>query len=473
MAIEAAAGASSGAATQVTARNDTADAAEQADADVVLAQATDETPAPAPAPGATVAETVRAQACSWYGSAPVDSQLAAVDALRRDPRIDDTVQAMDADRNIVGRSALATTIDCIKDPAARRELVDVLATRTNDTTAEIVRSEFEQLARSVTTTAPAAMRTLEPNVWEVRFNAVRLGVPPNGAAFDPAPYADLMRPADPGAPFTGAGATGIDPTQAPGAEISRAIVRELLTLDNPANPPQGTRLWDYANPLTKDGAPYWSEFSSRPVEQRIRQAELFLSQPVASPMKDVWGPTPPSRADVIAAAAAHYNLDPATVGAFMLTEQWDQSQLEDSKDYAALTVRAGSVGIAQIHTHTAGAGAIRDTVSDKTMAWSGVRQDVGRLLSDDVVSIFGAARYIRQVADQGAALTAPPAGAATGFPGLDLGSLAGNSAAWSRDTLRAVGSEYTSRAWDGKWVSGWGSLVATARDEIVASGVFR
>jgi hypothetical protein len=141
------------------------------------------------------------------------------------------------------------------------------------------------------------------------------------------------------------------------------------------------------------------------------------------------------------------------------------------------------------------------------------------MLSDDVINIFGAARYIRSVADQGAAVpmseldrmtreayikarrkkisadpqyaqlsqtqkealvqsyaaSLPPRGQGLvlqRLPGLDLTAYAGHSANWPQSNIVALGSEYTSKAWDGGWHQAWGQFVAEAKKDVDASGVF-
>jgi hypothetical protein len=94
------------------------------------------------------------------------------------------------------------------------------------------------------------------------------------------------------------------------------------------------------------------------------------------------------------------------------------------------------------------------------------------LLASDEYNIFAAARYIRQVANQGSTLSlaALPNTAAT-YPGINLPAYAGNSSTWPPDNIRALGSEYTSTAWDDSLVSAWGEFVYQAYLDVVATGL--
>ena len=468
----------------------------QGDANVILAQ---QVGGPEAVPAATekappsVADQVRELTSyslfDW--SVTQQDQQRVVQLLGTDPNLNGTLRDLAGDPNFAGTTSLTAVINRVNDPAQRRDLIDVMARGSDAANADVVRKELGRLDTPVVGgPGGAAGVSVNENLFQVRFNAVRLGVPTSGPTFDRAPYADLIS-ANPGAAFTGAGATGIDPTSAPGVPLGDQLAMAWEKWRGTDEEPGSTSA-RYDNPL---GA---LDTGLSPAD-RARQAELFLRQPVASPMSDVWGPTPPTRAQVIEVAARTYNLDPATLAGFLLAEQRDQSQLEDAKDYAAVANanHNGSVGLGQIVISTARKDdLLADTVSPDTMRKAG-NPAVARMLSDDVVSIFGAANYIRRVADAGAAIptsvldqrtrdmaiaqgfdpaTLPANG--TGmvdslFTGFDPTQYAGNSALWSRGNLSALGSEYTSRAWDGGWSTGWGNFVAQARDDVVSSGVFR
>lgn len=430
--------------------------------------------APSPTPSQSVADRVRdLTSYAWNDwSVSQDDQRQVVNLLRTDPNLNATLRDLSGDANLFGTSSLTAVIKRVDDPAMRRQLIDVLATRSDAANATTVRGELDKLDTAVVSgLGGGGGVAVNSNLWQVRFNLVRAGVPTSGPVFDRTPYAGLVS-SDPTRPFTGAGASGVDPTQrgVPLGDQLSMLAGDAATTQR------------YSNPV--GSLPGY--LASLPPGDRARQAELFLRQPIASPMGEVWGDRPPTRAQVIEVAARQYNLDPATLGAFLLAEQRDQSALEDAKDYTAV-VNAnhnGSVGLGQIVISTARNGNLFiDTVSPATLRQAG-NPTIARLLSDDAVSIFAAARYLRQTADAGSRETVasldtkthaqnPGApGAATLLPGFNPAAYAGNSATWPAANIVALGSEYTSRPWDGAWFLNWGNFVAEARADIVASRVF-
>jgi hypothetical protein len=183
------------------------------------------------------------------------------------------------------------------------------------------------------------------------------------------------------------------------------------------------------------------------------------------------------------AAARAHNLHGALVAAFILAEQRDQSQAEDAKDYlGATSIMQGntSIGLGQVVVSTARRRDLfADLVSLPTRTEEGLNRTSGlghaataRLLASDEYNIFAAARYIRQVADQGLTLSlaALPNTAAT-YPGISLPAYAGNSSTWPADNIRALGSEYTSKAWDDRLVPVWGEFVYQAYLDARATGL--
>jgi hypothetical protein len=53
---------------------------------------------------------------------------------------------------------------------------------------------------------------------------------------------------------------------------------------------------------------------------------------------------------------------------------------------------------------------------------------------------------------------------------MDLAAYANDSSTWPEDNIRALGSEYTSRAWDDRLSPGWGEFVFQAVVDCRASG---
>jgi hypothetical protein len=236
----------------------------------------------------------------------------------------------------------------------------------------------------------------------------------------------------------------------------------------------------YSNPLPGSLPAYLATLSGT---QRTQQAELLLQRPIASVEARSYEGNLPSRAQVITAAAREHNLHGALVAAFILAEQRDQSQAEDAKDYqGATSILQGntSIGLGQVVVSTARSRDLfEDLVSDPTRAAAGLDRNSGPghqatagLLASDEYNIFAAARYIRRVADQGSTLSlaALPNTAAT-YPGINLAAYAGNSSAWPADNIRALGSEYTSRAWDDRLVRAWGEFVYQAYPDVRATGL--
>jgi hypothetical protein len=172
------------------------------------------------------------------------------------------------------------------------------------------------------------------------------------------------------------------------------------------------------------------------------------------------------------------------VAAFILAEQRDQSQAEDAKDYqAATSIMQGntSIGLGQVVVSTARRRDLfADLVSGPTRTAEGLNRTSGRpgqhvtarLLASDEYNIFAVARYIRQVANQGSTLSlAALPNTAAAYPGINLLAYANNSTTWPDDNIRALGSEYTSTAWDDNLVPAWGEFVYQAYVDVRATGL--
>ncbi len=204
-----------------------------------------------------------------------------------------------------------------------------------------------------------------------------------------------------------------------------------------------------------------------PLEQRSRQVEVLLNQPINTSMPELYGDKRPSRADIIRVAAEKYNLEPELLTGFILAEQRDQKRLEDGKDYTAAvffgadtSIGLGQVKVGNIKKHDL----LSDLMSEKTR--NNLSQtDAARMLSSDEVNIFATAKYLRKVADMGASAEMrakeaarpgvydrPPAQDLSrtrrALPNLKLEDYSKNSREWSEDNIRMLGSEYTSSPWD-------------------------
>ena len=202
--------------------------------------------------------------------------------------------------------------------------------------------------------------------------------------------------------------------------------------------------------------------------QRAQQAELLLRRPIASVEAGSYEGKLPSRAQVITAAARAHNLHGALVAAFILAEQRDQSQAEDAKDYqGATSLMQGntSIGLGQVVVSTARSRDLfADLVSDPTRTQVRAEHDLGpgheataRLLASDEYNIFAVARYIRQIADQGAtkSLAALPVHGGTSsrgstsppMPATPAPGRTTTSGRWGRSTPRRPGM--TGWSWTG------------------------
>jgi len=203
---------------------------------------------------------------------------------------------------------------------------------------------------------------------------------------------------------------------------------------------------------------------------------LLLHQPISTVMPEAYGGELPSRAQVIEAAAAAYDVEPGLVAAFILAEQRDQSTLEDAAEYVGGTsVLQGntSIGLGQVVISTAtNNGLFSDLLSSDSRQSLG-HNDTAELLASDEFNILAVAKYIRTVADQGAGVDPSSLpGTHEIFPGLDLQAYSQNSAKWPDDNIRALASEYTSAAWDDTVFPGWGYFVYEAYRDVANSGVF-
>jgi hypothetical protein len=433
-----------------------------------------------PMSGSSAAASVAEQILSALGAGRLSrqNQTQVVDLLRNDPDLNATLRELAASPAGASASGLTDLIRRVDVPDVRRDMIDLLARGADDANAQAIRRGLDGIDVQQAYGGHAAATS--DQIWQVRFNLVRLGVPTSGPTFNRAPYAGLVS-SNPYAAFTGVGATGVNPT-----EVSLSTANQLGMAARPD---------DYRNPVSANLSGYLSGLSSA---DRIRQAELFLNQPISTPFLEVWGNTPPSRAQVIDVAARQYNLHPNVVAGFLLAEQRDQSRIEDAADmYSAWYGRDASIGLGQIRMSTANQGMLADSVSGEVSRAAGHTIGMSRLLADDAANIFAAARYIRQVADAGANISlstleartlaaqqaATPAGqpiptqstyttVVSMYPGFNPSAYSQHSSQWPTNNIAALASEYTSRAWDGRW-SAWGHFVLEAHNDVRASRVFQ
>lgn len=394
----------------------------------------------------------------WSVTSSEQKQI--LEILKGDPNLSDTVKGLENDGN------LANLIDRVDVIEQRRELVSLLGAKLDDASAKLVLPYLEKLdvKEGVGGGFGGTYPTVDvgQNLWQTRFSLSRLGIEPTGTTFDPTKYNDLVN-TNGTSPFSGVGATGINPTD---GSVPIGDQWDLFWEDKNA-------VKKYSNPLGNLN----QYLVDTGLTNRARQAELLLRQPISTTMPDVYGDKLPSRADVIRAAARKYDLQPELIAGFILAEQRDQTKNEDAKDYTAATsIKQAntSIGLGQVVVSTAQRNNLfSDLMSDKTQK-SLKHNDIARLLADDTVNIFAAAKYLRQVADEGASRsisTLPRT--RTEFPGINMSDYKKNSSQWSDDNIRALGSEYTSKAWDDRLSTGWGNFVLEATRDVQRSKVFK
>ena len=389
-----------------------------------------------------------------------DEQKQVVEILKNDPNLSQTVQGLGKD------GTLGSLIDRVDNTENRRDLIDLLGKNLNDDAAKLVQPMIEKLdVHETFIAAPGGSipaTDVRENLWQARFNLSRLGIVPTNNGFDRSKYADLVNQ-NGTSPFSGVGATGVNPTagSVPLGDQWNLLTNDANTIAKYSNPLGG--LNTYLNSLTPT--------------DRAGQAELLLRQPISTTMPEIYGDKLPSRADVIQAAAKKYNLRPELIAGFILAEQRDQTKNEDAKDYTAATsIKQAntSIGLGQVVVSTAQKNNLfSDLMSEKTQK-AMKHNDVARVLADDTANIFAAAKYLRQVADEGAtkSIAALPNTKAK-FPAINLADYSKNSSQWSDDNIRALGSEYTSKAWDDNLSEGWGDFVLEATRDVKRSNVFK
>lgn len=202
----------------------------------------------------------------------------------------------------------------------------------------------------------------------------------------------------------------------------------------------------------------------------------MLRRPIVTIYPHSYDRVIPSRADIIRVAGRVHNLEPALVAGMVLAEQRDQSSNEDAKDYtAAVSLKRAntSIGIGQVVVSTAMRNDLFADLLPAPVRGGLDHKEVAKYLTSDEFNLFAVARYARKVANNGSRLVlASLPNTQAEFPSLNMRAFGQNSITWPRDNISALGSEYTSRAWDDKLSPGWGDFVLKAYDDMKGSGVF-
>jgi len=378
----------------------------------------------------------------------MSEEVAVLSVLRTDPNIPATIRDLDASGMLYH---LVTRVHRDDNP---RKLIELLGGGSDSGTKSLVH-------RPVSIYRPALIWYFDLS-HELQNSFRRLGARFSATPFNQAPYAHLI-PSAPDAPFSGAGASGVNP-----ATLSIPLPDQGLM----AAGHEATRA-RYSNPIPGSLTAYLATLSAA---DRRQQAELLVLQPIISIVPYSYGARLPSRADVMRLAAAQYNLQPALLAAFILAEQRDQSRNEDAKDLTAATsVLRGntSIGMGQVVVSTARGEDLFSGLLSSSFRSSLGHADIARLLASDEFNIFAVAKYIRLVADRASRIPiATLPNTRRDFPGINLGAYAAHSSAWPDDNIRALGSEYTSAPWDDRLSVGWGNFVYEAHQDVLASGIF-
>ncbi len=267
---------------------------------------------------------------------------------------------------------------------------------------------------------------------------------------------------DPAAPFSGVGATGKNPTDLSIGPIDQI---QLFRKDS-------ATVARYSNPIPGSLTAY---ISSLTPAQRMAQALTLTRQPISTVFPEVYASQPPLRSRVMWAAGKLYSLEPELIAGFILAEQRDQSRNEDAKDYVGATSMAKantSIGLGQVVISTAQRNDLFRDLLPAHVRSTLSHNEIATLLACDEFNIFASARYIRQVADEGAtkSIGTLPITQAT-FPGINMPKYSGHSSTWPNDNLQALASEYTSRAWDDNLSPGWPYFVNEAYKNVKSAGI--
>lgn len=378
----------------------------------------------------------------------MSEETAVLGVLRTDPDMPATIRDLHASR------MLYALVDRVDEGGNPRQLIELLGGGSDAGTKTLVR--------------PAVSMYRIYLIWyfdlshELQNGFRRLGARFTATPFNMAPYAALI-PSAPDAPFSGAGASGVNP-----ATLSIPVSDQALM----AGGHDATRA-RYSNPIPGSLPAYLATLSST---QRRRQATLLLQQPIISIVPHSYGARLPSRADVMRLAADRHNLHPALLAAFILAEQRDQSRNEDAKDLTAATslMQANtSIGLGQVVVSTARGEDLFSDLLSSSFRSSLNHTCIAMLLASDEFNIFAVAKYIRLVANRAAGrpIASLPR-TKRAFPGINMAAYAANSRTWPDDNIRALGSEYTSAPWDDRVSVGWGNFVLEAYRDVLASGIF-
>ena len=397
-------------------------------------------------------------------------RAAALAALQADPRIDATISYLERQRLL---DTLLTRYRGRRAPSLF-DLTRMLAAKVTAVSAGTIEARLRRFSyfspESVRLTTLLGQPTRVFRMAnDLSVNLARHGVSLRLGACTTAPVPAI--PSSPQASFTGSGATGSDiyARRVPAVDQAR-IAWEQARHSGPDPGAAGPVSRRYSNPLALSGL----TLPSSPRERR-GQAGRVACLTISTFFAPVYIDGLPTRAAVMAAAARVHRLTPEIIGGVILAEQRDQSRNEDMLDYTAATHpvyrRTTSIGLAQVRDDTAVRADLFADLLDSSRRSSLDQRQVAALLACDEFNIFACARYIRRVADlavRHSAATLPDTVSA--FPGIDFAAYGRHGSAWPPANVAALGSEYTSRAWDDR-VTAWGSFVREAWNDMNAASI--
>ncbi len=370
---------------------------------------------------------------------PPLEQREVVQLLRRDSHLSATLGELSQ------RGTLEVLVRRVEAPEQRRTLLEVLAVHADAAQARTVQAV---LARIDLPIKEGDGPTVAEELWQVRFNLLRLGVPAHGQRFDDTPYQRVI-PRDGREPFTGQGATGIRPD-------ARTVPRSDKWSRWRQVPPPPT--------LAPASAGDWSTYLAKlGAKDRLLQAKLVLRRPLTTLMPTIWGPLPPARAELIAVAARQYGQEPALLAALLLAEQRDQSAQEEAKHYARAAEGAPSsfLGLGQVALPALTHHALLSEVLAPEVLRHASPLHLARLLADDALNIMASAKYLRIVTQAHPPPPPPPEEADADRDGTP-----------PENPLHALAARYTGRAREPSRAATWGHFVHEAYCDVKAARVF-
>ena len=379
----------------------------------------------------------------------VDEEAKIVNVLAKEPDVSRVVRELQA------AGVLNALVERVDEDATRPILMQILGGRADASLVATLRPIVQGACDDDDVAVFEACSGLQD-----RFS--KLGLVASGAPFNVAPFAGVVG-VGPSAPFGGSGATGKSPIEGsvPRLDQARMLVGNSATIAL------------YSNPIPGDLPTYLATLSP---PQRAAQATLLLRRQIVTIYPFSYDRALPTRADILRVAGRAHNLEPALIAGLVLAEQRDQSSNEDAKDYtAAVSLKRAntSIGLGQVVVSTTTRNDLFADLLPVAVRAGLHHKQVAKYLTSDEFNLFAVARYARKVANDGSRISIAllPETQAE-FPGIRMATYAQNSRAWPRDNISALGSEYTSKAWDDHLSPGWGDFVLNAYDDIKASGVF-